>query len=87
MSQRKTAKELALLHDLYIATDWGERFSELVDQHIKLPKQGRTLYIEAGFFSGRFENQLIPLIEITMESRILPVPERHKYKEFPLCRY
>src|SRR5438270_4465282 len=48
MSQRKTAKELAFLHDLYIATDWGERFSELVDQHIKLPKQGRALYIEAG---------------------------------------
>src|SRR5438105_1064809 len=46
--RQKTEKELAFLHDLYIATDWGERFSELVDQHIKLPKQGRALYLEAG---------------------------------------
>src|SRR5436190_1503337 len=44
----KTQKELAFLHDLYIATDWGERFAELVDEHIKLPKKGRALYLEAG---------------------------------------
>jgi hypothetical protein len=44
----KADKELAFLHDLYIATDWGERFAELVDEHIKLPKEGRALYVEAG---------------------------------------
>lgn len=44
----KTQKELAFLHDLYIAPDWGERFAELVDQHIEVPKEGRALYIEAG---------------------------------------
>ena len=44
----KSAKELAFLHDLYIATDWGERFAELVDEHVKLPKEGRALYVEAG---------------------------------------
>src|SRR6266536_4513968 len=44
----KTQKELAFLHDLYIATDWGERFAELVDRHVKLPKEGRALYVEAG---------------------------------------
>ena len=44
----KTDKELAFLHDLYIATDWGERFAELVDEHVKLPKEGRVLYVEAG---------------------------------------
>src|SRR5438067_8633795 len=44
----KTAKELAFLHDLYIATDWGERFAKLVDEHVKLPKKGRALYVEAG---------------------------------------
>jgi len=44
----KSAKELAFLHDLYIATDWGERFAELVDAHVKLPKEGRALYVEAG---------------------------------------
>jgi ubiquinone/menaquinone biosynthesis C-methylase UbiE len=44
----KTQKELAFLLDLYIATDWGERFAELIDGHVELPKQGRALYIEAG---------------------------------------
>jgi len=44
----KTQKELAFLHDLYIATDWGERFAELVDKHVKLPREGRALYLEAG---------------------------------------
>ena len=44
----KSPKELAFLHDLYIATDWGERFAELVDDHIELPKEGQVLYIAAG---------------------------------------
>jgi len=44
----KSNKELAFLHDLYIATDWGERFAEMVDQHVTLPKKGRALYLEAG---------------------------------------
>lgn len=48
MIQRKSDKELAFLHDLYIATDWGERFAELVDTHVEPPKEGRALYIEAG---------------------------------------
>ena len=44
----KTDKELAFLHDLYIATDWGERFAELLDEHVEIPKKGRALYIDAG---------------------------------------
>src|SRR5260370_5814389 len=44
----KSQKELAFLHDLYIATDWGERFAELVDEHFELPKEGRALYVETG---------------------------------------
>lgn len=44
----KTQKELAFLEDLYIATDWGERFAELVDEHVELPKEGRALYVAAG---------------------------------------
>jgi trans-aconitate methyltransferase len=44
----KTQKELAFLEDLYVATDWGERFAELVDEHIELPKEGRALYVAAG---------------------------------------
>lgn len=41
-------KELAFLQDLYVATDWGERFAELVDQHIKVPKKGKALYVGSG---------------------------------------
>ena len=48
MSEKKSDKELAFLKDLYVATDWGERFAELMDEHLKLPKKGRILYLEAG---------------------------------------
>ena len=44
----KAQKELAFFYDLYIATDWGERFAALVDEHVKLPKDGRVLYVAAG---------------------------------------
>ena len=44
----KTAKELAFLHDLYVATDWSERFAELVDSRLKLPDEGQLLYVECG---------------------------------------
>ena len=44
----KSPKELAFLEDLYIATDWGERFAVLVDEHVELPKEGRALYLAAG---------------------------------------
>ena len=44
----KSQKELAFLHDLYVAPDWGERFAELVDAHVQLPKEGRALYVAAG---------------------------------------
>ncbi|MFN2454031.1 MAG: class I SAM-dependent methyltransferase [Pyrinomonadaceae bacterium] len=48
MSASKSNKELAFLHDLYVATDWGERFALLMDEHIKLPKKGRILYAAVG---------------------------------------
>jgi SAM-dependent methyltransferase len=44
----KSQKELAFLHDLFIAADWSERFAELIDKHIKLPDKGRVLYAGAG---------------------------------------
>lgn len=44
----KSEKELAFLHDLYVATDWGERFAALVDAHVELPKEGRALYVASG---------------------------------------
>ncbi|MGH9872766.1 MAG: class I SAM-dependent methyltransferase [Pyrinomonadaceae bacterium] len=44
----KTEKELAFLHELFVATDWGERFAELIDEHVKLPKSGHALYVASG---------------------------------------
>lgn len=48
MSGNKSDKELAFLHELYVATDWGERFAELVGEHVGLPAEGRTLYVASG---------------------------------------
>jgi ubiquinone/menaquinone biosynthesis C-methylase UbiE len=48
MSTQKSEKELAYLHELYVATDWGERFAELFDEHVKLPSEGRALYVASG---------------------------------------
>jgi ubiquinone/menaquinone biosynthesis C-methylase UbiE len=48
MSAKKTDKELAFIHDLYVATDWGMRFAELIDEHLKLPQRGRALYVASG---------------------------------------
>jgi ubiquinone/menaquinone biosynthesis C-methylase UbiE len=47
-TNRKSDKELAFLQDLFIAPDWGERFAELIDAHVKLPKEGKALYVQAG---------------------------------------
>lgn len=47
-TNRKTDKELAFLQDLFIAPDWGERFAELIDEHVKLPNEGKALYMAAG---------------------------------------
>ena len=44
----KTNKELAFLHELFVATDWGERFAALIDEHVKLPGKGRALYVASG---------------------------------------
>jgi len=44
----KTNKELAFLHELFVATDWGERFAELIDKHVELPREGRALYVASG---------------------------------------
>ena len=48
MSQQETDKELAYLHELYVAPDWGERFAELIDEHVPLPKEGAALYVAVG---------------------------------------
>ena len=43
----KSDKELAFLQDLFIAPDWGERFAELIDEHLKVPEEGKALYVAA----------------------------------------
>lgn len=47
-NNRKSDKELAFLQDLFIAPDWGERFAELIDEHVTLPKEGEALYVASG---------------------------------------
>jgi len=47
-TNRKSDKEIAFLQDLFIAPDWGERFAELIDAHVTLPKEGEALYVNAG---------------------------------------
>ena len=44
----RSDKERAFLQDLFIAPNWGERFAELIDEHVKLPNEGKALYVEAG---------------------------------------
>ena len=48
MSIAKSEKEIAFLHDLFVATDWGERFAELIDENVTLPAKGRGLYLGSG---------------------------------------
>lgn len=48
MGTTKSDKELAFLRELFVATDWGERFAGLIDEHVKLPKKGRMLYVASG---------------------------------------
>jgi ubiquinone/menaquinone biosynthesis C-methylase UbiE len=45
MTAHKTNKELAFIHELFVAPDWGERFAELIDEQIELPKKGEALYL------------------------------------------
>lgn len=44
----KTERELAFLYDLYVAPDWGERFAELMTEHLGVPEKGRMLYAGVG---------------------------------------
>lgn len=44
----KTAKELAFLRDLYVETDWTERFTNLFDDNFKFSDEEKILYVNAG---------------------------------------
>lgn len=70
MTTLKTNKELAYLNELFVATDWGERFAKLIDEQIKLPKEGQALYLASG--SG---GHAIPLQERCRELKFLGIDE------------
>ena len=44
----KTEKELAFLRDLYVETDWTERFTNLLDENFKFSGEEKILYVNAG---------------------------------------
>jgi len=44
----KTEKELAFLRDLYVETDWTERFTNLLDDNFKFSGEEKILYAGAG---------------------------------------
>ncbi len=44
----KTEKELAFLRDLYVETDWTERFTNLFDDNFKFSGEEKILYVNAG---------------------------------------
>ena len=44
----KTEKELAFLRDLYVETDWTERFTNLLDDNFKFSGEEKILYVNAG---------------------------------------
>jgi len=44
----KTEKELAFLRDLYVETDWTERFTNLFDDNFKFSGEEKILYANAG---------------------------------------
>ncbi|MGH9906287.1 MAG: hypothetical protein ACRD8U_11985, partial [Pyrinomonadaceae bacterium] len=76
MTMPKSDKELAFLHDLFVATDWGERFAQLVDEHVVLPKKGQALYLSSG--TG---GHAIALQERSEELKFICVEESEEYLE------
>ena len=44
----KDLKELAYLYDLYFVPQWREAFDRMVDEEVKLPKEGKLLDAECG---------------------------------------
>ncbi|MEP7213907.1 MAG: class I SAM-dependent methyltransferase [Acidobacteriota bacterium] len=44
----KSQKELAFLRDLYVNKEWTNRFTDLIDKHVKFADEENLLYINAG---------------------------------------
>ncbi|NJM52632.1 MAG: hypothetical protein HC846_04075 [Blastocatellia bacterium] len=80
----KSQKELAFLRDLTVTKDWTERFTQLADKQLKLPKKGKLLYFNAGTLSHALElrEKLKKDVELTcvFESKELQVISEAKAK-------
>ena len=61
----KTEKELAFLQDLYISTDWTERFTDLLGKDFKADEFENILYINAG--TGNYALELEEKLEENTE--------------------
>jgi ubiquinone/menaquinone biosynthesis C-methylase UbiE len=64
----KSARELAFLRDLYIDNDWSARFTNILDENLILPEEGKFLYVEPG--TGNhilvLSNKLSDDVEVTV---------------------
>ncbi len=70
----KTEKELAFLRDLYVETDWTERFTDLFDDNFTFSGEKKILYVNAG--AG---NHALALREKLKENvEIVGVPENQE---------
>lgn len=74
MGELKSDKELAFIQDLFISSDWGERFAGLVDEHVTLPDEGRVLYVG----SGTGAHALALLDRISDKVRLICVDENQE---------
>ncbi len=82
MITQKSEKELAFLHDLFVATDWGERFAQLIDEHVVLPQKGQGLYLEPG--TG---GHALALQERAGEQlKLVGIEEHEEYLELALAK-
>ena len=44
----KLPKEIAFVREHFVAPEWSERFTKIVDEKLELPSKGKFLYVEAG---------------------------------------
>lgn len=47
-AEQEDRRERAFQFDLFVSTDWAERFDAIVAEHVELPEEGRLLEINCG---------------------------------------
>ena len=47
-AEQEDRRERAFQFDLFVSTDWAERFDAIVAEHVDLPEEGRLLEINCG---------------------------------------